>query len=308
MKQRIIYFLILINSSLLIAQENYFTQYNISKTLINPAFTGTDSALNLSSGYRFSSSSFGLLNKTFYFSTDKYFRSLRSGLGISLINNKQLNNTSTGSRIDLNYATHLEFFKHRLVIQPAIQLSYFTQHLSISRLTFGDMIDPRRGFEYSNNDVEYYTIEGLDLSAGLLLYTNRFYGGISINHITEPKLEEIDFKLPVKTIIHGGVNFISSDKKITFSPNVLFITQNNFNILQTGITVKYKMFVCGISNRLGRDAVIMNLGFQCRFLKIGYSYDYNPHRLFNIATHEIQLAWFIKSSKKTCKIKTLRLI
>lgn len=312
MKQLILSFAFLFSSIFLIAQDPHFSQYNTSRTYTNPAFTGTDSTLVLATGYRMQWPNIDGGYKTFHFSADQYVRFLRGGFGINIMNDNAGNGTLITTRIDINYAPHYELFKHKLVIQPALSISYFKKSIDWSKMTFGDQIDPQTGFVYNTNETQHIASKsGIDFSTGLLVYTNQFYGGFAAHHLTQPDegFEGISI-LPIKLTIHTGANLSFKNKNLILSPNILSIKQQDFQILLPGINAKYKWVVLGLSYR-NQDAFIINAGFQSRFLKIAYSYDYTVSKLTNNATggsHEIQLAWFLHYQKKVCRIKTIRLI
>jgi type IX secretion system PorP/SprF family membrane protein len=312
MKQLILSFTLLFSSIFLIAQDPHFSQYNTSRIYTNPAFTGTDSTLVLATGYRMQWPNIDGGYKTFYFSADQYVRFLRGGFGINIMNDNAGNGSIITSRIDVNYATHYELFNHKLVLQPAISIGFFKKTIDWNKMTFGDQIDPQTGFVYNTNEVQHsYSKFGIDFSAGLLVYSNKFYGGLAAHHLTQPDEGLIGIsKLPMRITIHTGANLSFNNKNLILSPNILSIKQQDFQIFLPGLSVKYKWAVLGLSYR-NQDAFLINAGFQNRFLKMGYSYDYTVSKLTNKATggtHEIQLAWFLHYQKKVCRIKTIRLI
>lgn len=309
-----LYFLVafLFSSFFSIAQDPHFSQYNTSRTYTNPAFSGTDSTLVLSTGYRSEWPKIAGGYKTFTFSVDQYVRFLGGGLGINILSDNAGNGTVITNRIDITYAPHYELFKHKLVIQPALSVGLFQKSLDWSKLSFGDMIDSRRGYVYNTNEHEpNLTKSALDFSFGLLVYSTNFYGGFAAQHLTQPDEGLMGpSPLPIKTTIHGGANLSFNTKNFILSPNILIMKQADFQMLLPGLSAKYKWAVLGISYR-SEDAFIINAGFQNRFLKIGYSYDYTVSSLTNKATggsQEIQLAWFLHYQKKICKIKTIRMI
>lgn len=296
------------------AQDAHFSQYHNSRTYTNPAFVGTDSSLNIAVNYRIQWPKIDPY-KSLHFSVDKYIYALRGGIGLNYLNDRQMNDAYIKARVDLNYAPHFELFDHKLVLQPGIQISYFQNTIDFSKLTFGDMIDARRGFVYTTNEVYgQSTISGIDFSAGLLLYSDNYFGGVAFHHITEPNEGVIGgSKLPMKFSVHTGANISfkkDSSRKFILSPTILYMQQQNFQMLLPGVTVKYKFISLGISYR-NEDAFIATLAFQNRFLRVGYSYDYTTSKLGNDNTggsHEIGLTWFVNFKKKRGAIKTLRLI
>lgn len=322
MKHIIFIITLLFSNNFLVAQDPHFSQYNNSRMYTNPAFTGTDSTLVISAGYRM-----GLLlyiggrivwppidlhNKTFYFSTDQYIPFLKGGVGIIYSNDKVGEGKLTTSRIEINYAPHFEIFKHKIVLQPAFSAGFFRKSIDWSNLTFGDMIDERRGFAYNTNQGEKLSSKSnFDFSIGLLVYSNDFYGDFAVNHITQPDEGLLGVsKLPVKTTFHTGANLSFNTENFILSPNILLVQQQNFAMFLPGVNAKYKWAVIGLSYRSG-NAFIIKAGVQNRFLKVGYSYDYSvavPAFIYSGGVHEIQLTWFCHYQKSICKIKTMRLI
>jgi len=297
------------------SQDAHFSQYNNSRLNTNPAFTGTDSTFVISANYRLQwpniSGSYRLIN----FSIDKYVHIIRGGVGLNYLYDNESNGLYTKSRIDFNYAAHFELFNHKLILKPGIQVGYFQTTIDWSKLTFGDMIDERRGFVYSTNEVPASsTKSNVDLSTGLLFYNNYFFGAIAVHHLTQPDEGLLGpSELPRKITIHGGVNLKfkkDSSGKFILSPTLLYMQQQDFNMLMPGITAKYKFISVGLSYR-SEDAFITTLAFQNKYVRVGYSYDYTVSKLTNNTTggaHEVGISCFLKSKKKNCKIKTLRLI
>ncbi len=296
------------------AQDAHFSQYGNSRTYTNPAFVGTDSTLNIALNYRLQWPKIDPLH-SFVFSADKYLYAIRGGIGVNYLYDRQMHGVFIKSRTDFNYAAHFELFKHKLVLQPGIQVSYFQNLIDYSKLTYGDMIDERRGFVYSTNEMRGKSVRsGVDFSAGLLLYTDRYFGGVAFHHINEPNEGVFgESKLPMKITANLGANLMRTDTirhNTTISPTLLFIKQQDFTLLFPGITVKYKFLSVSLSYR-NEDSFVAGIAFQNRFLRIGYSYDYTTSKLANENTggsHEIGLSGFINFKKKRGIIKTLRLI
>ena len=312
MKNLIGYFLLFLSINISFAQDAHFSQYNSSRLNTNPSFTGTDSTLNISTGGRLQWYNMDGGYKSFYFSADNYVRFMSAGIGVNYMYNSEINGAYTNFRIDLNYAPHFELFKHKLAVQPSFQMAYMQYTLDWSKLIFGDQIDERTGFVYNTRELPGRSqISIADFATGLLIYSTHYYGGIAVQHLTQPNIGYVGTsQLPIKITIHTGAIIGFKTKNFTLSPNILYMQQSTATMFLPGVTAKYKMVVAGVSYR-ANDAFIMNAGFQCRFLKIGYSYDYTTSLLTNKTTggaHEVQLTWFMHYRKTPNKIKTLRLI
>ncbi|MCW3102685.1 MAG: hypothetical protein JWO09_1125 [Bacteroidetes bacterium] len=303
---------IFIHAASLHAQDPHFSQYNLARIYTNPAAAGSDSTLNLAVSGRLQWPKIGGGYTTENFSADNYFRCLHGGLGINLMHDDAMGFIKT-TRAGLSYAAHMELFRHKLAVQAGIELGYFQKSADWSKLTFGDMIDERRGFDYPDNEFPQQSKKaGIDLSAGLLLYSKQFYGGFAAHHLNEPDEGFLSpSRLPVKLSVYAGANamFVVNSASFILSPNLLFMQQQDFRELMPGLTVKCKKVVLGLSYR-SEDAFIITAGLQFPFLKLGYSYDYTVSTLTNEASggaHELQLTFYIHASKKA-KALSLRMI
>jgi type IX secretion system PorP/SprF family membrane protein len=299
MKIRFIFLVALFSNMVMIAQDNYFAAYNTSKTNTNPAFTGSDSAFVLSSAAAFQQQ----YNQVFV-SADNYFRRLRGGLGFNYNRENIGDGIMITSRVNLTYAPHFEFFHHRLAFQPALSLGLFEKNIDWSRLTYGDMIDERKGFVYdSKESLNLKSKSNIDISGGILLYAGSFYGGFAVHHINQPDEGLLGTsKLPARYILHGGME-LQIGSRFQVSPNVMFQQQQNFSMFLLGATVKYSWLVAGIA--MGNsNTFVSTVGIQNRFFKISYSY-YNINPVYYV--NEIHFNWFFKH-RKISKVKSIRLL
>jgi type IX secretion system PorP/SprF family membrane protein len=170
----------------------------------------------------------------------------------------------------------------------------------------------RSGFIYETRGaVGYSKKDYFDLNAGLFLYTKSVYGGIAAFHLTQPDEGFVyPSELPMKFAFNAGANFNLSDDKVVLSPTILYMKQQDFNMIMPGVTAKMGFVVLGISYR-NDDAFNTKAGVQFKSFKAGYSYDYTISaglRNNTGGSHELQLSWFIDNKKKSSKIKTIRMI
>jgi len=314
MKKNVGLIIALIIANFVFAQDPHFTQYHNARTYLNPAFAGTDSTLVIALNSRLQWPKTLAPYQTVVFTADRYFQKLHSGMALNYLFDYSGCGALKTSRLDFNYSFHIGLFNNKLSIRPAVQFSYFKKTLDFSKLTFGDQIDPRRGFTYSTNEVAGNTQKSnIDFSAGILLYGKHFFGGAALHHINQP--DDGFFSrsiLPIKLTVHGGVNLLFGNKNRTIgvlSPSILYMNQGGSSMILPGVTIKYRFISVGFSYR-SEDAFILTLAFQNSYLRVGYSYDYTTSKLENKYTggsHEIGVSYFLKTNKKNCIIQTLRL-
>jgi type IX secretion system PorP/SprF family membrane protein len=323
MKKYLILFLLLLQNIFLFSQDVSFSQFNASRLYLNPANTDTDSTLVLSTGARIQWPKLDNPYQSFYVSADNYYHFLRAGLGFNYLYCFENGGAFTKKRYEFNYAPHITLFHKRAVLKLGFQAALIQYAIDWSKLTFGDQIDERMGFVYNTREVPGRSvISNLDLTQGFLIYSNHYYGGFVASHVTQPDVGLISTsRLPVKFSFYTGANLnFNSDSahRWVLSPSVLLINQGgtgdddfiNYTIVMPNITVKYRWVSAGVGFR-SNNAYVITAGFQNRFLRVGYSYDYTAYGLENQTTggaHELHLTWYACYCKKANKIKTLRLI
>jgi type IX secretion system PorP/SprF family membrane protein len=187
--------------------------------------------------------------------------------------------------------------------------AYFQKFLDWDKLTFGDMIDPRRGFIYQTGDV----IRGngrrgyFDVSAGMVGFTKNFYFGVAAHHLNRPDESMIlgESRLPMRITGHMGATIKLGQRgrystSTMLMPNIIYQYQNGFQEFNIGTYLKYESFTIGAWYR-NRDAFIISLGISTDKFRIGYSYDLTVSKLGNGisgGSHEVSMGINLKCKKK----------
>src|SRR5262249_29117849 len=152
--------------------------------------------------------------------------------------------TLTTTNVSLMYAYQLNVTRE-FSIRAGFQGTYAQKKVDWEKLTFGDMIDPRYGFIYPTSEIQPVTSKSFwDFSAGLLAYSTSVYGGVAVNHLTQPEESFIQpspgSTLPMKITAHvGGMIPLSNSRsdETFLSPNVLYQVQRDFQQLNLGMYV-----------------------------------------------------------------------
>ena len=295
-----------------IAQDPHLTQYHSIPAYLNPGFTGSNGCGRAAAAYR---NQWPAISGTFvniHSSYEHYLHALRGGLGLSYMHDRAGEGTFITNRIELLYAAHLDLFDKKLQLRPGISLAYVNRNLNWGELTFGDMVDPRRGFVYTTAEQQGpLRRRYLDLSSGLVFQTRYVHGGAAVHHLTKPDEGFIGkSELPMKFTVHlaGMIGEPDSAKKLCFSPHVMFMKQQDFHQLLGGITAKYDKYILGIAYR-NQDAIIAQAGFQTPLFRVSYSYDLTISKL-SYATggsHELTASFNIlhRKDKKITPVRTI---
>jgi len=273
------------------SQDPAFTQAYANPLYLNPAFAGTGTSQRIGLDFRDQWPLLGLFT-TYNVSYDRNVFDSLTGIGV-LANQDVVEPTKLiTNNVSLIFSRqiHIKSF----TLSAGIQLTYHQKTVYWSNLTFGNFIDPMYGFVYGPSDEwpTRDTIAVLDFSLGLLGYGENYFVGFSVDHITQPDESFITgaSPLPIKDTFNAG--WMINTNGVIISPTILYIKQQDLTSLSLECYATEKYFTEGVGYRWG-SALIFTAGFQNKFFRIGYSYDYIVSALNNNTTggcHEASLA------------------
>lgn len=291
------------SADLLYAQDPEFTQFYANPLYLNPALAGNRICPRVNMSYRAQWPGIYGTYSTVGVSVDKLAYKVKGGIGLMIMNDRAAQGTLNTTGVGLIYAPYVKLGP-RSSISAAVQVGYWQKALNWNKLTFGDQIDPRKGFILTTNETPGLSRVGnFDLAAGMVFNSDHFFAGAAVHHILEPNESFLNgtSPLPRKYTVHAG-GIISLEKgryedESYISPNVMYRQQGDFKQLNLGMYVKKGSIVGGLWYR-GRDAFIVLLGIEAGKARIGYSYDVTVSKLTNASAgaHEISIGW-----QFTCK-------
>lgn len=295
------------------AQDPQFTQFYANPLYLNPAFAGTARCPRVVMNYR---NQWPALSGTFVTTSasyDQHVDGLMGGLGLLVMHDQAGKGTLNTTSVSGIYS-YQQAISRKFSMKVGFQATYFQKSLDWSKLTFGDQIDPRRGFIYQTQDVPRGgTVGNADFSAGVLGYSDVFFVGFAAHHLTQPNESLIvgESRLPMKITAHGGaaiplgMNGKVGDARTRISPNILYQQQAAFRQLNIGMYVDHGPITAGVWYRT-RDSFIALIGFQTEQFKFGYSYDITTSKLTTATagSHEVsmQLQFNCKPKKRRFRV------
>lgn len=301
------------------AQDPEFTQFYANPLYLNPAMAGSKRCPRIGLNYR---NQWPNLTGSFVTSSasyDQFVDGLNGGIGFYAMTDNAAN-TLTTTRAAFMYSYKITLTR-KFSVNLAAEAAFFQKSVDVNKLTFGDMIDPRRGFVYQTNDViQGNAVSNVDFSAGMLGYTEIFYFGIAAHHLTEPNesllgnVNDENARLPMKITGHagamipleGGGPSAYSKSKTYISPNILYRQQATFTQLNIGLYIKSGALTYGVWYR-NKDAFIATVGIETSNFRMGYSYDVTLSKL-GIASggsHEVSLGIVFPCKPKKKTYRTL---
>jgi len=297
------------------AQDPEFTQFYSNPLYLNPAFAGSKKCPRIVMNYRNQWPNISGNYVTTSVAYDQRVDGLNGGLGFIVMQDNAAQTLKT-LRASAIYAYSINVTR-KFTVNLGAEATFFQKSLDWNKLTFGDMIDPRRGFVYQTNDVPRGgTASGVDFSAGILGFSEKFYFGFAAHHLTEPNESLLnndspESRLPMKFTGHVGAMIPLDGSGYTksknfISPNLLFRNQGTFNQLNMGLYVKSGVMTYGAWYR-NRDAFIVSVGIDADNFRIGYSYDVTISKLSlsSGGSHEVSLGIVFPCKPKKKVFRTI---
>ncbi len=294
----------------LYGQDPQFTQFYANQLYLNPAFAGTSYCPKLSLNHRNQWPGISGSFVTTSASYDQHVDALSGGIGLLVVNDRAGEGTLNTVSVSGIYSYELQVTR-KFTMRAGIQGTWAQKKVDWDKLTFGDQIDPRRGFIFKTNEVQRDEPRNyVDFSAGILGYTDKIFVGFAVHHLAQPNESVIEgvSPLPRKYTFHAGylIPLESKGEPATLSPNVLVQLQEDFLQINFGMYYNKGPIYGGLWYR-NKDSFIASLGFQAGILKFGYSYDITVSKLTNqtAGSHEFSTGLQFDCKPKKKRFRTI---
>ncbi len=311
-----------VNSS---AQDPEFSQFYAAPVYTNPAMAGTafcdrQYAGRVSINYRNQWPNLPGTFRSFNASYDQHYDKIGGGVGLMATYDRAGTGLLTTTAISGVYSYILPLNK-KLFLRGGLQASFVNKYIDHNKLRYGDQIHPTQGFILPTQEPNANaSVVFPNFAAGILAYSEKFYAGFAVHNVTEPVqsfYSNNDGIVPRRYTFHTGV-VIPLDRKrfsqATFSPNALFMMQQNFTQINFGFYVNKGPLITGLWYRQtvgtygNSDAIMVLLGFRKDRFKFCYSYDItvSSARSAVPGSHEVSatIDWCLRS--KTTPHKPLQ--
>ena len=274
-------------SSLLKAQDAYFSQFFMNPVYLNPAYAGSMKVPRAGVQYRDQWPAFNNAYTTYFASFDTYLPSINSGIGLLAYNDLQGNGIYTESSFKFIYSKEINL-SSKWTMYGSITAGAQFNSINFSRLIFADELDPINGQNQATGETFPENNNRLfpDFGAGILFFNGQYFFGLAGDHLTEPDqsiYSASPSQLPQKYTMHFEVNlpwFHTGHwrKYYKLNPNFIIQSQGKERNLTYGIYANRKGISLGIWNRLtsrkSADMILM-AGFIGKQFKSAVTYDFN---------------------------------
>lgn len=302
-----------------LAQDPLFSQYYAMPLQVNPAFAGSSFAPRFGVGYRYQWPGLNRAYRTYAAFYEQSLDRLNSGIGFNLEGDDAGEGILRTTRFSANYAYRLAITEE-LGVKIGIEAGAYQTALNWDKLIFPDQIDPINGVENltSEQRPDALTRTRLDLSSGLLLYSEKLWFGFALKHLNTPNEtfllvnDNLSRGLPLRYTLHGGMDIpLREGNKHTMasfvSPNFLFVSQGPYQQLNVGAYLGVGPIFAGGWFRhtidQNADAAIVLIGFKQGIFKLGYTYDLTVSGLSGISggTHEMTMSFLLDQDENLRK-------
>ncbi len=188
------------------AQIIQFSQFYAAPLWLAPSYAGECNGSRASINYRNQWPEVGTFN-TYALSYDQNLYKINSGVGLMLLRDDAGDGSLALTTVDVCYSWWTKVSRD-WVVRPGIGLKYNQRSIDFEKLIWGNMIDERG--EIKNIRAEWPGLSNkpyLDMQVSALAYSDKYWGGISVDQPLRPRASLYDDDLyheDMKITLIGG--------------------------------------------------------------------------------------------------------
>ncbi|HTF81237.1 MAG TPA: PorP/SprF family type IX secretion system membrane protein [Cytophagales bacterium] len=314
-------------------QDIQFSQVYSNLTYQNPAFAGSSQMHRFIFHNRYQWPRLDARFYTTYFSYDCYLSKVKSGLGFLAYRDYQGGSKIVSNYFAGQYANEIHL-SSSLSLRLGAQLAYSSSTIDYSQFRYSQDFTSRgwggNTYNQYGGDVFWYA----DVSAGVLLYTEKLWFGVATNHINRPTqtfYDHIENRLPMKTSVTAGYRFVIKyiepyrkfDKPIVYAiiPTAHYKMQGKSDQLDLGVYAQLDRLLLGGWYRgipfknysryvYNNESLVLMAGLKYNDVAFAYSYDFTVSKLVRAGSggaHELNITIYLnreRGHKKPHRFRT----
>ncbi|OFX58772.1 MAG: hypothetical protein A2046_02580 [Bacteroidetes bacterium GWA2_30_7] len=264
-----------------------YTQYSLNEFVINPAIAGTQDYYNARIINRYQWLGVVDAPRTYVLSLYGPHKKLNMGFGGYIFSD--ITGPTRRSGLELSYAYNLKIIND-IRVSFGVSGGFLQYKIDATKITFKDESDIVKEFMY----VDYMP----DASAGIYLYADKYYFGVSSSQLLHNKIVFYDLesntlrRLANHIFVYGGYKYDINDK-FNLEPSLLLKKVNPVPLMaEINAKLTYnKMIWLSLGYRTANGPNI-TLGYNMQDqLYFGYSYDFTMSAISKATTgtHEFMI-------------------
>ena len=287
-------------------QDPQFSQFMYDRLSINPGFAGSSNAICATLLGRQQWSGFSGQPNTGLLNVSAPISSINSGIGATVYLDEIGPQSTTAFRF--SYAYHLRI-SGATKLGLGVSIGLLNSTISPDWVAYdynddGGLSGLGTGVGDPSIPQSNQRASTFDASFGAYLYNTKYYVGLSVVHLNQGDLSDLNIEVARHLYFMAGYDF-ELGPMIKLTPSTLVKTDLASTQVDVNATATYDdTFWLGVSYRL-EDAIAPMAGYQYAFpdgkstLRIGYSYDLTTSELNNYSSgsHELMLGYCYKLLK-----------
>ncbi len=270
-------------------QEPLYTQYMFNTVSVNPAYTGTRNAMNILLLSRLQWVGIDGAPRTYNFTMHTPLNNYKMGVGFSIVSDSY--GPVTNSYFNFNYAYRINV-TDKVILSMGLKGGIYNYYVGLNDLNPGNTDESISG--------NYEKKVNPNVGAGLYLYSDKWYLGLSVPTLIETNLSQYSSSSGEMTDLERhyylmGGYVLNMNKDFKFKPSAIYtaVEGSSMSLDVTALFLYKNAFWFGASYRFG-DAVALIANVQLnRQLMVGYSYDVTTSELssYSNGSHEIVVSY-----------------
>ena len=308
-------FLLFFTSVFSYAQDVIFAQNFLVPETLNTSFTGATRGTKTGAVFRSQWRSSALKVSSNFAFADTWFEGFKSGIGISLLNQKESGSSYTFNQANLNFAMAFEI-SETWFFRPSISAGFGMKNYGFQNLLLEDQIN--LGSPWMNTgSIDPAVLKAqrsfIDISSSLLFNNEESWFGLTIRHLNKPNISLTEagnvpldiffsahgkYYLPVldnvrtwladKSKIYLLSNYMKQGANSRFDAGVQYVFDDKISLGLTAVTTPSK----NTDKTTPLSSLSTFVGVQWQGYRFGYSYDLNTSELLNSGgIHEFSISY-----------------
>ncbi len=315
--------ILILSAGLLKAQYVHFSQFYAAPLVLAPSFTGANEGARATLNYR---DQWTGIKKGVYitsaFAFDVRASKIKSGFGLLVVRDQAGSGNLGRLDVGVLYSWNTQVTKSGIYFRPGIELKFAQRGVDFEKLIFPDQLSfDGQHYSTSNPPPTLRKKFFLDARASLLLYSEKFWVGLTVDHLFRPNdaFYDPNYRTPLKYSFFGGYKFGNYSHRNRVSDNYMISYQMRYQggsyQLDIGGYWEHEPVIVGlwlrglpylnITGTVNMDAMVFMVGYHIFNFTVGYSYDLTVSPLLMSAggSHEISINYSFATQRRAHRRK-----
>lgn len=244
---------------------------------------------------------------------DGYAYAIRGGIGLQINQSNYHKNGYQNTYAAITYSPKISLNKN-ITVEPAIRFKMGNRRIDADAFELGQLVEVER-----QNVEQFYAIGETpkgktlwykDFGLSLMVNTKWFFAGMQVDNLAQHQTNVFGSnstqRAPLHSVFTVGTDYQSKNKKIGFSPYLIYQNYGSLSEAWLGANFRANWFTvgAGVSSNLEPAA---SIGLRLKHFSINYNADLTHSNLLekNVLSHQISLRFITNHSRIGKRLLTL---